>query len=187
MNHLCKNLLAKSYLARLGFNATRFDIQNQSKYLFSTLTLNSFQSSQPNKLKSESLINSGTTVRYYLSQTDKNNSLNLKARRFDDFDRRKPRKFNDDKQKIEDFDEFKDEAPIESTGEKADYTSKTKNGFSVYNLPEKLSERMKILGYTTPFEIQEATLKHTLAGKLVHFSPLLFSFCFIFKRFFLFK
>ena len=37
--------------------------------------------------------------------------------------------------------------------------------FSKYNLPAELVDRMKELGFTKPFEIQEATLKHTLEGR----------------------
>ena len=58
-----------------------------------------------------------------------------------------------------------DDGPIESVGEANDYHSKSTNGFAGFDLPPPLIERMDTLGYKVPFEIQAATLKHTLAGK----------------------
>ena len=55
--------------------------------------------------------------------------------------------------------------PVESAGEASDYHSKKEIGFASFDLPPQLLERMVKLGYDSPFEIQEATLKYTLAGK----------------------
>jgi hypothetical protein len=55
--------------------------------------------------------------------------------------------------------------PIESTGQQADYKTHNATKFSDFEIPEQLQNRLKELGYETPFEIQEKTLKHTLAGK----------------------
>ena len=65
--------------------------------------------------------------------------------------------------------ELEGNGPLESEGEVNDYHSKTANGFENFDLPKPLIDNLNKLGYDKPFEIQEATLKYTLAGKWVIF------------------
>lgn len=65
----------------------------------------------------------------------------------------------------------KGRGPIEVEAVETDYHENLASGtagdagFSKYNLPPKLQERMNELGYTSPFKIQAATLEHTLNGQ----------------------
>ncbi len=74
----------------------------------------------------------------------------------------KKQKFLEDRHSTIEAD-FQDAVPVESTGI-SDYGSKTSD-FSKYNLPAELLERLNQFGYDKPFEIQEATLQHSLEGK----------------------
>lgn len=79
-----------------------------------------------------------------------------------------PSKFDKQNEKL-DEEEYGDAVPVESVGHEISFeaasTKPGKNGFEEFNLPQELIEQMNKLGYTTPFEIQAATLNHTLAGK----------------------
>ena len=82
--------------------------------------------------------------------------------------KRFPSKFVKQNEKL-DEEEYGDAIPVESVGHEISFaatsTTPGKNGFEEFNLPQELIEQMNKLGYTTPFEIQAATLNHTLAGK----------------------
>ena len=66
---------------------------------------------------------------------------------------------------------MEDAEPVETNHQAADYGSEGVTDFSQYNLPSQLADRLKELGYTKPFEIQQATLKHTLNGRFVLSEP----------------
>ena len=58
------------------------------------------------------------------------------------------------------------DSPMESAGVESSYLSNTSGAdFANFDIPQVLLDRLKTLGYTKPFEIQNETLKHTLAGK----------------------
>jgi hypothetical protein len=77
------------------------------------------------------------------------------------YSRPKPRQMN----REYDSESFKDAEQVESSGKASDYGTTETQDFSKYNLPAELVDRMKELGFTKPFEIQEATLKHSLEGR----------------------
>lgn len=65
-----------------------------------------------------------------------------------------------------DENQFGDAEPVESVGHDVNFADESNtNGFAEFNLPESLLRRLEELGYKKPFEIQSATLKHTLEGK----------------------
>jgi hypothetical protein len=64
-----------------------------------------------------------------------------------------------------DNESFEGGEQVESSGKASDYGKESSSDFSKFNLPPQLIQRMNELGYTKPFEIQEATLKHTLEGR----------------------
>lgn len=68
----------------------------------------------------------------------------------------------------DDDDQYADAEPVESVGHEISFEAQsgTNNGFAEFGLPELLLKRLDELGYKTPFEIQAATLKHTLEGRL---------------------
>jgi hypothetical protein len=70
-----------------------------------------------------------------------------------------------DKSVREDDQDFEGAEPIESLGQEIDYKVKLTSDFSKYGLSDKLLARLAELGFKKPFEIQDATLEHTLAGK----------------------
>ena len=59
--------------------------------------------------------------------------------------------------------DFENAEPIEVTGQSTSYT--VAESFEKFDLPAELLQRMNELGYTKPYEIQEATLPYSLAGK----------------------
>lgn len=63
------------------------------------------------------------------------------------------------------FEDFQNAEPVQPSGQNIDYSSKKKIDFKDFNIPERLLSRLNQLGYTSPFEIQEKTLQHTLDGK----------------------
>jgi hypothetical protein len=61
--------------------------------------------------------------------------------------------------------DFEGAEPVDSQGKETDYKTKSDNDFAKFGLSSKLLSRLNELGYTKPFEIQDTTLAHTLAGK----------------------
>ena len=172
MNRLCRNILTKSSLTR---NALSFAVKTEGE-IQSRCALSSFAlvNSQPLALKSMTRLNNfnafkiATSVRFNVTNTDKNTAQFKPERRDDRFthDRERPTKtFQKDSSSALDEFEVEGNMPNESTGKAADYSSKETNGFASFGLPPPLLESLVKLGYNKPFEIQEATLKHTLAGK----------------------
>lgn len=174
MNQICKNLISKSSLLKHAF---------RSPLCFENVLSNSSQSL---KCASSFIIlnknfesTSLSFKRFYVSNTDSNPSFDLKYERnpSSEFKSRErgfyPNRSNTFNKRRNDFgdrlgskeEDFVDAEPVESTGKQADYSNKEHHGFSDYDIPEKLQARLVELGFNSPFEIQEKTLKHTLAGK----------------------
>ena len=67
---------------------------------------------------------------------------------------------------IENDDQYADAEPVEAVGHEVSFKAEAvKNGFAEFDLPDVLIKRLDELNYKQPFEIQAATLKHTLTGK----------------------
>lgn len=67
---------------------------------------------------------------------------------------------------IENDEQYADAEPVEAVGHEVSFADESvKGGFAEFDIPEQLLKRLNELGFKTPFEIQAATLKHTLAGK----------------------
>ena len=94
----------------------------------------------------------------------------FESRDYKSFSNRKPFEKNFGQIKQEQLG-MEDAEPVETNHQAADYGSEGVADFSQYNLPSQLADRLKELGYTKPFEIQQATLKHTLNGRFVVLSP----------------
>lgn len=63
-------------------------------------------------------------------------------------------------------DQYDDAEPVEAVHHEVSFADNTlKGGFAEFELPQELLVKLDELGFKTPFEIQAATLKHTLAGK----------------------
>ncbi len=151
MNQFCRHLVIKNSLNKSIFAVNKLNFSQTPKYISSSL-LNS-----NNTIKYINFdylpIKINTQVRLYVSSSKPYSGIRPQLKR---------NSFSEDRHSTIEAD-FKDAVPVESTGQ-SDYGSKTSD-FSKFDLPAELLERLKELGYDKPFEIQEATLKHSLEGK----------------------
>ncbi|CAF0717735.1 unnamed protein product [Brachionus calyciflorus] len=172
MNQLCKNLVTKNFMFKNALNSVKY-INNKNFLLTQAISC----------LSSLRILNNAetfkTSQRLYVTNTDSTSSYKVKYDReekgeFQPRNRdysRKPNfrnrpEFEDRNDRFGSKEEdFENAEPVEPTGTKVDYLNKEHHNFGNFNIPEKLLARLKELGYTQPFEIQEKTLPHTLAGK----------------------
>ena len=179
MNRLCKNLFTKSGL--LARYVPTFGVRSETERCglssFALINSQQFALKANTRLANSSVFAINTSVRFNVSNTDfKTAQFKPRERSENSFggsggggrfkNDRAPRQFV--KEVGSEIDEFETEdASLEETasGATSDYSSKASNGFASFDLPAPLLERLVSLGYDKPFEIQEATLKHTLAGK----------------------
>lgn len=173
MSHLFRSLLAKGFLNQRAINQIS-KLSFSNNVFLPALAINSNFDS----IKKRSLVNhtppSNQTV-----QTEKNtedeyendyrpsNSIsrnnNFRSNFNKDFNRQ-PNKFVN--REISEQVDNEDAEPVEYTNEVIDYSKQgDMNGFAKYDLPAELLERMNVLGYNKPFEIQEKTLEETLKGR----------------------
>lgn len=113
--------------------------------------------------------------RLYITNPDANTSFDFKYRRDNKYEYNQrdhgsnKKRFGSNK-RFENrigsrFEDFQNAEPVQPSGTQIDYSNKKEIGFKDYNIPEQLLSRLNQLGYSSPFEIQEKTLKHTLDGK----------------------
>ncbi len=151
MNQLCKNFIIKNSFTRSLFSLNKLNYLQTPKFLSSSLLNNNIQTKP---IYSEYLLNKiNTSIRHYVSSSKPYSGIKPQF---------KKKNFAEDRHSTIQAD-FKDALPVESTGQ-SDYGSKTSD-FSKFNLPSELVASLHKLGYEKPFEIQEATLKHSLEGK----------------------
>lgn len=115
--------------------------------------------------------------RLYISNTDTNTSFDLKYKKLnkienhqDDYVHKKKhfgekKRFENQNRTGSRFEDFENAQPVEPSGQKIDYSNRKHLSFRDYEIPEQLLARLDQLGYSSPFEIQEKTLEHTLGGK----------------------
>lgn len=162
MNKICKIIGNTSVLLNARhFNCLSF---NRTSHLLNASSLVALN--RKSDLFSAKIANTTTTthVRFYQRKFDFKPKFESRPGRFGGgrkFDSKGPGRTINAKLWDEDLDEAQ---PVESTT-KADYTTESKLTFRDFDIPEELVNQLEKLGYKTPFEIQEKTLKTTLAGK----------------------
>ncbi|RMZ93704.1 DEAD DEAH box helicase, partial [Brachionus plicatilis] len=158
MSQLCKNLLIKSLSLR---NALTISKISDGKRILVAQSLN--RTALTLDLK-----------RFYISNTDTNTSFDLKYKRGEnhqrDYGTNKKnfglkKRFENPNRNGSRFEDFENAEPVQASGQQIDYSNTKDLSFRDYNIPEQLLSRIDQLGFTSPFEIQEKTLKHTLDGK----------------------
>jgi hypothetical protein len=147
MSQLFKSILAKNFLAQRAF-AYKTSSQLRSTHFNGSLLV-SLPTSRAHQINT------------YVTNSNPPKFNKFQSKLAYDSDR----KFREDIVKYEQYG-IEDAEPVEFDNKAVDYSSQSNaNGFDKYNLPAELMRQMNKFGYNTPFEIQEATLTETLAGR----------------------
>jgi hypothetical protein len=167
MNQLCKNLVSRGTLNKLlSFNNKINLLQSHQNCISSFPLAFSFQKSSllndKNKIALNGTIN---TTRSYVYNSNPNTSNFKYNKKFDYESRnRSGGRFSNERVQSTIEQDFQDAEPVESSGS-LNLASTTSNSFANFDIPQSLLARLTELGYETPFEIQVATLEHSLSGR----------------------
>jgi len=183
MSHLFRSILASGILNKRALSIkTTTQINQISKLSFSNhafLPVLAIKNSNFNSIKKRTIVNHTTPSNFgeplseqkldddfendnKHDQFNKSNLRNNFKSNFNNEFNKQPTQFREISEQVG----LEDAEPVEYTNEVIDYSNQNDmNGFAKYNLPAELMERMNVLGYDKPFEIQEKTLEETLNGR----------------------